>query len=247
MGALTHRRYRGFNELQIEGSEIIRNLPDTNVLFISNHQTYFADVVAMFHVFNASLSNRDDNIRNIGYLWQPKLNLYYVAAKETMKAGLLPKILAYVGSISIERTWRSEGKDVNRQVKMSDITMIAKALDDGWVITFPQGTTTPFKPIRKGTAHIIKRYKPIVVPIVIDGFRRSFDKKGLRIKKKNILQSMEIKQPLEIDYDNESIDQIVEKIEFAIEQHPSFLKVIPKEVLMEEEALNRQRRWKLDD
>jgi 1-acyl-sn-glycerol-3-phosphate acyltransferase len=47
---VTHRRYRGFNELQIEGSEIIRNLPDTNVLFISNHQTYFADVVAMFHV-----------------------------------------------------------------------------------------------------------------------------------------------------------------------------------------------------
>jgi hypothetical protein len=29
---ITHRRYRGFNELQIEGSEIIRNLPDTNVL-----------------------------------------------------------------------------------------------------------------------------------------------------------------------------------------------------------------------
>ena len=57
-GTLTHRRYRGFNELQIEGSEIIRQLPDTNVLFISNHQTYFADVVAMFHVFNASLSGR---------------------------------------------------------------------------------------------------------------------------------------------------------------------------------------------
>ena len=61
------------------------------------------------------------------------------------------------------------------------------------VITFPQGTTTPFKPIRKGTAHIIKRYKPIVVPIVIDGFRRSFDKKGLRVKKKNVYQSFEIK------------------------------------------------------
>ena len=45
------------------------------------------------------------------------------------------------------------------------------------VITFPQGTTTPFKPIRRGTAHIIKTYKPIVVPIVIDGFRRSFDKR----------------------------------------------------------------------
>ena len=243
LGAVTHSRFRGFNDLQIEGSEVIKKLPETNVLFISNHQTYFADVIAMFHVFNASLTNREDTIKNIGYLWNPKLNIYYVAAKETMKAGLLPKIFAYVGSISIERTWRAEGKDVNRQVKMSDISNISKALDDGWVITFPQGTTTPFKPIRKGTAHIIKRYKPIVVPIVIDGFRRSFDKKGLRIKKKNVYQSFEIKQPLEIDYDNETIDEIVEKIEYAIEQHPSFLKVIPQEELEAQEELNKKREW----
>ncbi len=243
LGAMTHQRFRGFNELQIEGSEVIKNLPDTNVLFISNHQTYFADVVSMFHVFNASLSGRVDSIKNVGYLWNPKLNIYYVAAKETMKSGLLPKILAYVGSISIERTWRAEGKDVNRQVKMSDISSIGTALKDGWVITFPQGTTTPFKPIRKGTAHIIKRYQPIVVPIVIDGFRRSFDKKGLRVKKKNILQSMEIKQPLDIDYENEDIASIVEKIEYAIEQHPSFLKVIPKEEIEAKEALMKKREW----
>ncbi|TXE09977.1 1-acyl-sn-glycerol-3-phosphate acyltransferase [Seonamhaeicola algicola] len=243
LGAMTHRRFRGFNELQIEGSEIIKNLPDKNVLFISNHQTYFADVVAMFHVFNASLSGRVDSIKNVGYLWNPKLNIYYVAAKETMKAGLLPKILAYVGSVSIERTWRSAGQDVKRQVRMSDISNIGKALDDGWVITFPQGTTTPFKPIRKGTAHIIKRYKPIVVPIVIDGFRRSFDKKGLRIKKKNILQTMEIKAPLEIDYDNESTQDIVSKIEYAIEQHPSFLKVLTPQQIKEQEELNKLREW----
>jgi len=243
LGILTHRRFRGFNELQIDGSEIIKNLPENNVLFISNHQTYFADVIAMFHVFNASLSNREDSIKNVGYLWHPKLNIYYVAARETMKSGLLPKILAYVGSISIDRTWRSKGEDVNRQVKMSDISSIGKALDDGWVITFPQGTTTPFKPIRKGTAHIIKKYQPIVVPIVIDGFRRSFDKKGLRVKKKNVFQSFEIKQPLEIDYENESIDSIVEKIEYAIEQHPSFLKVISQKELMEKEELNKQREW----
>jgi 1-acyl-sn-glycerol-3-phosphate acyltransferase len=242
-GALTHRRFRGFNELHIEGSEIIKNLPDKNVLFISNHQTYFADVVAMFHVFNASLSGRTDSIKNLGYLWNPKLNIYYVAAKETMKAGLLPKILAYIGSISIERTWRAEGQDVNRQVKMSDISSIGKALDDGWVITFPQGTTTPFKPIRKGTAHIIKRYKPVVVPIVIDGFRRSFDKKGLRVKKKNILQSFEIKEPLVIDYENESTDDIVKRIEYAIEQHPSFLKVVSQEDLKAQEELDKLREW----
>jgi 1-acyl-sn-glycerol-3-phosphate acyltransferase len=177
------------------------------------------------------------------YLWQPKLNIYYVAAKETMKAGLLPRILAYVGSVSIERTWRSKGQDVQRQVKMSDISNIGVALNDGWVITFPQGTTTPFKPIRKGTAHIIKKYKPIVIPIVIDGFRRSFDKKGIRIKKRNILQSMEIKTPLDIDYETESVESIVEKIEYAIEQHPSFLKVISEKDLLELEKTNKQREW----
>jgi 1-acyl-sn-glycerol-3-phosphate acyltransferase len=222
-GCITHKRYRGFNELKIEGSEIIRNLPDKNVLFISNHQTYFADVVAMFHVFNASLSGRE--------IWQPKMNIYYVAASETMKSGLLPRILAYVGAISVERTWRAGGKDVEekREVNPNDTENIKLALQDGWVITFPQGTTKSFKPVRNGTAHIIMQHRPVVVPIVIDGFRRSFDKKGLRLKKKNILQSFIVKEPLQIDYDNDTIDEIVEKIEFAIEQHPSFLKVAPIE------------------
>ncbi|WP_299215346.1 lysophospholipid acyltransferase family protein [uncultured Dokdonia sp.] len=242
-GALTHRRYRGFNELQIEGSEVLRDLPETNVLFVSNHQTYFADVVSMFHVFNASLSGRDDSIKNIGYLWNPKLNLYYVAAGETMKSGLLPRILAYAGAITVSRTWREKGKEIDRQVNFQDTENIGIALDDGWVITFPQGTTKPWKPIRKGTAHIIKQYKPVVVPIVIDGFRRSFDKKGLRIKKRNILQTFEIKEPLDIDYENDSVEKIVEQLEYAIEQHPSFLKVIPIEELEKEEELNKKRQW----
>lgn len=244
LAVLSHQRYKRFNKLEIDGSEIIRSLPDTNVLFVSNHQTYFADVVAMFHVFNASLSGREDSIKNLGYIWQPKLNMYYIAAAETMKKSLLTKILAYAGSISVERTWRAEGKDVNRQVKMSDISNIGVALKDGWVITFPQGTTTPWKPLRKGTAHIIKKYKPIVVPVVIDGFRRSFDKKGLRVKKKGILQSMVIKEPLEIDYDNESTEAIIEKLEYAIEQHPSFLKVISEKELLAYEEENKQRKWR---
>ncbi|MBN08752.1 MAG: 1-acyl-sn-glycerol-3-phosphate acyltransferase [Flavobacteriaceae bacterium] len=243
LGIMTHRRYRGFNKLEIKGSEIIRNLPEKNVLFISNHQTYFADVVAMLHVFNACLHGRVDSIKNVGYLWNPKLNIYFIAAKETMKAGLLPRILAYAGSISIERTWREKDKEVNRKVKFSDISNIGKALNDGWVITFPQGTTKPFKPIRKGTAHLIKKYKPLVIPIVIDGFRRSFDKKGIMIKKRDILQSMIIKSALKINYKKDSIEQIVEKIEYAIEQHPSFLKVMSVEELKAQEALNKERMW----
>jgi 1-acyl-sn-glycerol-3-phosphate acyltransferase len=247
VGVFFHGRFRRFNNLKIEGSEIIRNLPDKNVLFISNHQTYFADVIAMFHVFNASLKGRDNTIKNVGYLWNPKLNFYFIAAGETMRSGLIPKIFAYAGSVSVERTWRSKGENINRQVKMSDVSNIGKALSDGWVVTFPQGTTTAFKPIRRGTAHIIKKHKPIVVPVVIDGFRRSFDKKGLNIKKRNVLQSMVIKEPLEIDYENEDVADIITKIEFAIEQHPSFLKVLSVEQLAElakeEEELNKKRKF----
>ena len=145
--------------------------------------------------------------------------------------------------ISINPSDDKKGKEINRQVKFSDVSNIGKALDDGWVITFPQGTTTPFKPIRRGTAHIIKTFKPIVVPIVIDGFRRSFDKKGIRIKKKDILQTMEIKKPLDIDYNNDSFESIIEKIEYAIEQHSSFLKVISKEELERYEKNNYKRKF----
>lgn len=244
-GFATHQRFRGFNDLKIEGSDILRNLPERNVLFISNHQTYFADVVAMFHVFNASLKGRDDSIKNIMYIWNPKLNVYYVAASETMKSGILPRILSYVGAITVDRTWRSKGVELEekKSVNKDQVEKIHTALEDGWVITFPQGTTKSFKPIRKGTAHIIKNYKPVVVPIVIDGFRRSFDKKGLYLKKKGILQSMVIKEPLDIDYENDSIEAIVEKVEMAIEQHPSFLKVIPQEFIEQEQELNKLRRY----
>ncbi len=48
------------------------------------------------------------------------------------------------------------------------------------------------------------------------------------IKKKGILQSMVIKEPLKIDYETATVDEVVEMIEFAIEQHPSLLKVIPE-------------------
>jgi 1-acyl-sn-glycerol-3-phosphate acyltransferase len=180
----------------------------------------------MFHVFNAALKGRDNTLKNVGYLWNPKLNFYFIAAGETMRSGIVPKIFGYAGSVSVERTWRSKGEDINRQVRMSDVSKIGMALEDGWVVTFPQGTTTAFKPIRRGTAHLIKKYKPVVVPVVIDGFRRSFDKKGLKIKKRSVLQSMVIKPPLTIDYEHEEVADIITKIEYAIEQHPSFLKVL---------------------
>ena len=218
VGIVSYRRFRGINNLIITGTENIKNLPEKNVLFISNHQTYFADASAIIHVINATLSGRSDTIKNVSYIWKPKLNLYFIAAKETMRDGWLPKILSYAGSIPIERTWRDGGKDVVRSVNKVNIKAINSALEDGWVITFPQGTTKPWMPVRKGTAHIIKTNRPVVIPIVIDGFRRSFDRKGLYLKKRGVNQKLEVKPPLEIDYDNDSLDNIVQKIGESIEQ-----------------------------
>ena len=218
VGIVSYRRFRGINNLIITGTENIKNLPKNNVLFISNHQTYFADASAIIHVINATLSGRSDSIKNVSYIWKPKLNLYFIAAKETMKDGWLPKILSYAGSIPIERTWRDGGKDVVRSVNKVNIKAINSALEDGWVITFPQGTTKPWMPVRKGTAHIIKTNRPVVIPIVIDGFRRSFDRKGLYLKKRGVNQKLEVKPPLDIDYDNDTLDSIVQKIGESIEQ-----------------------------
>lgn len=226
-GSFTYNRYNGFNELKISGTEHLVDLPDTHVLIVSNHQTYFADVFAMYHVFCSVKNGFINTIKNPIYLLNPKLNLYYVAAKETMNKGLLPKIFKYTGAITVKRSWRSAGKAVERVIDRHDPENIEKALSDGWVITFPQGTTQAFMPGRMGCAHIIKRKKPIVVPVVIDGFRRAYGKTGIVLKKKGVTQTMRFKKPLQIDCENESVHDILDKVMDAIEQSPDFLKVRP--------------------
>ena len=101
---------------------------------------------------------------------------------------------------------------------LKNIDDIKTAIDDGWVITFPQGTTKPFAPIRKGTAHIIQKNDPVVVPIIIDGFRRAFDKSGLRLKKRGINLKLKIKEPVKFNLKKESIESITTKIKELIEQ-----------------------------
>ena len=58
-------------------------------------------------------------------------------------------------------------------------------MKQGWLITFPQGTTSNSGTVRKGTSHIILNNKPLVIPIVINGFADKFEKKSLKIKNPN--------------------------------------------------------------
>lgn len=222
LGIISYRRFNGFNKLKISGGENLVDLPESNVLFVSNHQTYFADVAAMYHAFCAANNGYINTIKNPIYLLNPKVDFYYVAAEETMNKGLMTKIFKLAGAITVKRTWRAEGQNVNRMVDLSEVENIMRALDNGWVITFPQGTTSAFAQGRKGTAKLVKSQRPIVIPIKINGFRRAFDKKGLRVKVTGVKPTMEFKKPLDIDYDNDDAKTILDKIMVAIEQTEEF-------------------------
>ncbi|WP_185850649.1 lysophospholipid acyltransferase family protein [Blattabacterium cuenoti] len=221
LGCISYNSYNK-GKLQLKGTEYIKNLPDKKVLFVSNHQTYFADVFAMFHVFCSVKNGFINTIENPIYLLNPKVNIYYVAAKETMNQGILTKLFTYSGGITIKRTWKEGNKIINRSVNTSDITRMGVALNDGWLITFPQGTTQAFSPGRRGIVHVIRKYHPIVVPIVIDGFKKAYGKKGIKVVKKEILQKMIFKKPIKIDLKKDSTKYIMEKIMDAIEQSPKY-------------------------
>src|SRR4029450_4643784 len=188
------------NRLKISGTENIERLPRRNVLFVSNHQTYFADVITFLHIFCAVKWRKRNRLGIPYYLFNPFTNVFYVAAEETMKGSWISRLFAMAGALTVKRTWRAEGKEVRRGLDPSDTRKIERALNTSWVITFPQGTTKPFAPARKGTAFLIKHCRPVVIPVVIQGFWRAFNKKGLKFKKKGVLLSVRFKEPLQINY-----------------------------------------------
>jgi 1-acyl-sn-glycerol-3-phosphate acyltransferase len=222
VGAVTYPGLNMVNKLKIEGMDVLRNLPRNNVLFVSNHQTYFTDVISLMHVFGAARMGRKKRLGFPIHLFRPFTNLYFVAAEETMNSSPVSRLFKLAGAITVQRTWRANGEDVNRGRNEDDTVKIDEALKDSWVITFPQGTTKPFAEGRKGTAHIIKNNKPIVVPVVINGFSDAFDKKGLRFKKKGTTLDITIKEPLALDYEA-PVETILDKVMQGIEQSKEFM------------------------
>ncbi|MEN9597827.1 MAG: hypothetical protein RL596_138 [Bacteroidota bacterium] len=222
VGAVSYPGLTLVNKIKIEGTEHLKNLPRKNVLFVSNHQTYFADVITFLHIFCAVKWRKENKLGIPYYLLNPFTNVYFVAAEETMNGSFISRLFKMAGALTVKRTWRSEGKDVNRNRDESDTQKIDQALDKSWVITFPQGTTKPFAPGRRGTAHIIKNNQPIVVPVVINGFWRAFSKTGLSFKKKGSQLSIRFKEPMIIDY-TQSVEAILDQVMDAIEQSKNYM------------------------
>lgn len=222
VGAASYPGLAIINKLSISGTEHLKNLPREKVLFVSNHQTYFADVITFLQIFCAVKWGKMNRLGVPYYLLNPFTRVNYVAAEETMKGSLISRLFLLAGGLTVKRTWRAEGKEVRRGLDPSDTRKITRALEKNWVITFPQGTTKPFAPGRKGTALIIKQVKPIVIPVVINGFWRAFNKKGLKFKKKGSLLSVTFKAPLVIDYDAPAEDILAQLMD-AIEQSKKYM------------------------
>ena len=216
VGLITHRTFRS-KRFQIIGSQYLKNIPEKNVLFVSNHQTYFYDVIAMLHVFNSSAKGKIDTVKKPKYLLSPKTNLYYIASLETMKKSFITKLLTYAGAVLVQRSWRESGVDLNREIRAEDPNNIRLALKDGWVITFPRGTTDNSKPVRKGTAHIIKENNPTVIPVKISGFNEVFQRNGLKVINRKLPFSIEICEPILNDVYSKSIDDITLELEKIID------------------------------
>ena len=202
------------NRFEVSGREHLRGLPERNVLFVSNHETYFLDVMAICHGIARGMASPLSGV-------QSPLKLGFIAAHETMKGGgLLPRFFTAAGAVCVHRTWREGDKEVSRPLDTADLFAIGRALHSGWLITFPQGTTRPGAPGRRGTAHLIEHHRPVVVPVVIDGFRSAFDKTGLKVRQPGTKLSLRFKAPLQLGGETD-IDAILAQVMVAIEQAPA--------------------------
>ena len=72
IGLLTHNKFYRKKKININGTENIPKNIKKNVLFISNHQTYFLDAIGIIHVLNSTSNGNKDNIDNLSYLLNSK-------------------------------------------------------------------------------------------------------------------------------------------------------------------------------
>ena len=148
------------NDVDVEGDEILPDLPRRNVVFLANHQTYFLEAIAFFDLVY---------IRHQFPLEDPILR--FSAAEETMKKNLLTKLMTLVGGVTFKRSFREGGVDINRPVDLDGVERVEESIREGWLLHFPAGTTRKGAPLRAGVARLLHHTRAVALPVRIDGFR----------------------------------------------------------------------------
>jgi 1-acyl-sn-glycerol-3-phosphate acyltransferase len=152
--------FRLLNRVRVTGNAILDTLPRKNVVFLSNHQTYFIEAMAFFDLVY---------VRHHLPLENPFVR--FSAATETMKQNLLTRLFIKAGGVTFRRSFREGGKEVKRSADFEGIAKVEEAIANGWLLHFPAGTTKKGAPLRPGVAQLLHRTKAVAVPVRVDGFR----------------------------------------------------------------------------
>jgi 1-acyl-sn-glycerol-3-phosphate acyltransferase len=153
--------FRLLNRVKVTGDAIIDKLPRRNVVFLSNHQTYFMEAMAIFDVVYVKHNLPLEN---------PFLR--FSAATETMKHNPLTQLFTKAGGVTFRRSFREGGVEVKRAVDFEGVAKVEEAIANGWLLHFPAGTTQKDAPLRPGVAQLLHRTKAVAVPVRVDGFRK---------------------------------------------------------------------------
>jgi 1-acyl-sn-glycerol-3-phosphate acyltransferase len=148
------------NRVEVEGGELLNALPKRGVVFLANHETYFAEAIAFFDLV----------YRRRRLPWESPF-LRFSAAEETMRKNLLTSVLTKAGAVTFRRSHREGNVDLRRAVDLDGIGRIEQAIRSGWLLHFPTGTTRVGAPIRPGVARLLHGVRPVAVPVRVDGFR----------------------------------------------------------------------------
>jgi 1-acyl-sn-glycerol-3-phosphate acyltransferase len=208
--AFTLPYFRLLNEVRVEGDDLLSALPRRNVIFLSNHQTYFLEAIAFFDLVY---------VRHRFPLEDPVLR--FSAAEETMKMNPLTLLMRRAGGVTLRRRYRDAGQSVDRPPDLEGIARILEAIRSGWLLHFPTGTTKHLAPIRPGVARILHDTKPIAVPVRIDGFRRllllrQVPGRFFRRCKVRIRKPLDLRDFYEAPFTQASGEEVVRRIQDAL-------------------------------
>lgn len=152
---------RLLNRIHATGDSLIDRLPRKNVVFLSNHQTYFMEAFAFFDLVYVTHRLPLEN---------PFMR--FSAATETMQKNLVTQLFTKAGGVTFRRSFREGGKDVKRMVDFEGVAKVEEAIASGWLLHFPAGTTQKGAPLRPGVAQLLHRTRAVAVPLRVDGFRK---------------------------------------------------------------------------
>ena len=152
--------FRLLNRVHATGDALLARLPRRNVVFLSNHQTYFMEAIAFFDLVY---------VRHAFPLEDPFVR--FSAATETMQKNFVTQLFTKAGGVTFRRSFREGGKDVRRTVDLEGVAKVEEAIAGGWLLHFPAGTTQKGAPLRPGVAQLLHRTKAVAVPVRVDGFR----------------------------------------------------------------------------